>query len=65
MIELRRLNDSVFILNPELIETIDSTPDSVITIINGKKYVVKESVEEIVEKVLEYKKKIYTIQYID
>ncbi len=59
MIELSRLNGKSFVLNSDLIETVESTPDSVISTINGKKYIVKESIEEIVEKVLEYKRKIY------
>ncbi|RCX15520.1 flagellar protein FlbD [Anaerobacterium chartisolvens] len=58
MIRLSRLNGSSFILNCELIETIEETPDSVITTINGKKLVVAESAEEIVLKVIEYKNRL-------
>jgi len=55
MIKLTRLNDTEFVLNCELVETVESTPDTVISTINGKKLVVKESVEEVVEKVIKYK----------
>ncbi len=44
-----------FVLNSDLIECFESTPDTVITLTNGKKYVVCESVDEIVEKVTKFK----------
>jgi flagellar protein FlbD len=52
------------VLNCELIETIESTPDTVISTINGKKYVVVESVDEVVDKVLQYKRNIVKIKDI-
>ena len=52
-------------LNCELIETIEETPDTVISTINGKKLVVVETLEEVVEKVLEYKRQIRYIDHID
>ncbi|MDF2986641.1 MAG: flagellar FlbD family protein [Eubacterium sp.] len=64
MIRLTKLNKSVFVLNCELIETIESTPDTVISTINGKKYVVVESVDEVVDKVLQYKRNIVKIKDI-
>ena len=62
MIKLTRLNKSTFILNSELIETVESTPDTVISTISGKKYVVSETIDEVVDKVVQYKGKIYTIK---
>lgn len=59
MIKLRRMNNSEFILNIDLIEIIEETPDTVITLTNGRKMIVTESAEEIIEKVIEYKRKIY------
>jgi len=56
MIRLTRLNGTNYILNCELIETVEATPDTVISTVNGKKFVVIETIEEIVEKVLEYKR---------
>lgn len=58
MIRLTRLNGSVFFLNCELIETVEATPDSVISTINGKKLVVAETIDEIIEKMVQYKSKI-------
>lgn len=48
MIKLLRLNGSALWLNPFLIESMESTPDSIITMSNGHKYVVQETPEEIV-----------------
>lgn len=58
MIELTNIRGNSFILNCDLIETLESTPDTVVSTINGKKYIVSESIEEIVDKVLEYKRKL-------
>jgi len=58
MIEVTKLNDDLFVINADLIETIEATPDTVITLLNGRKYVVKESVEVIVEKATAYQKRI-------
>lgn len=48
MIELTRLKGEAFALNSDHIETIESTPDTVITMLNGHRYVVRESVGEII-----------------
>jgi flagellar protein FlbD len=58
MIRVTRLNGTSFVLNCELIESVESTPDTVLTTINGKKFVVLEAIDEIVEKVVQYKGKI-------
>lgn len=58
MIELTKLNGKSFFLNAEYIETVESTPDTVITLTNDKKFLVKETKEEIVAMVIDYKKKI-------
>lgn len=59
MVILRRINGKEFVLNSDLIEYIEATPDTVVTLTNGKKIVVKETVEEVIEKVICYKRKIY------
>lgn len=56
MIKLTKLNKTQFVLNCELIETIEATPDSVITLTNGKKYVVLEENDEIIDKIVAFKK---------
>ncbi|KHO62543.1 MULTISPECIES: flagellar FlbD family protein [Thermoanaerobacter] len=61
MIYVTRLNNEEFVVNADLIEFIEKTPDTVISLTTGKKIVVKETPEEIIEKVIAYKKKIFTI----
>ena len=58
MINITGLDDREFYINCDLIETIRETPDTVIALSNGKKYVVKESSEEIVQKVLNFRRRI-------
>ncbi len=60
MIELTKLNDIKFSVNPELIEIVETTPDTVITLTTGRKLIVKESRQDIKNLVLSYKKKIYS-----
>lgn len=55
MIVLTRLSGSVFALNSDLIERVDSTPDTVITLVDGAKYVVSESLEQVVGAVRAYR----------
>lgn len=58
MITLTKLNAHHFAINSDLIETIEETPDTVITITNGNKYVVKETTQEVIDKIITYKRKI-------
>ena len=60
MIELTKLNDIKFSVNPELIEIVETTPDTVITLTTGRKLIVKESRQDIKNFVLSYKRKIYS-----
>ena len=60
MIKLISLNKREFYLNPELIERIERMPETVITLVNGKKILVKESPEEVAQKVMEYKKQAFS-----
>lgn len=59
MIELTKLNKEKFFLNCELIETIETKPDTVITLRNGKLYIVSEPPREIVEMTIRYKQLLY------
>lgn len=54
MIRVTRINGKEFYVNSSLIEFIESTPDTVITLTTEKKLVVLESVDEIIERILEY-----------
>ncbi|WP_099204969.1 flagellar FlbD family protein [Scatolibacter rhodanostii] len=56
MIELTKLNDVPFVLNSDLIETIEETPDTTIRLINKNYYIVKESAHEIKQRVIRFKK---------
>jgi flagellar protein FlbD len=60
MIKLTGLNKEGFVLNAEIIEKIEVVPETLITLINGKKYIVLESTEEVIREVLDYKKKIFS-----
>lgn len=56
MIELTRLNGEKFLVNSDIIEIVDANPDTVITLINEHKFVVKENIGDIVQKVIDYKR---------
>ena len=55
MILVTRLNGAVFALNPDLVERADCTPDTVITLVDGTKYVISESVPEFIDAVRHYR----------
>jgi len=57
VIEVSRLNGSVFVLNADLIETVEANPDTVVTLLNGHRYVVKETPGEIMERAAAYRAK--------
>ena len=59
MINLTKLNGDPFVLNAELIKTVEETPDTVIPITTGNKFIVQEKAEEVVNKTLEYKKNVF------
>lgn len=58
MIQLTRINHVPLVLNSDLIEHIEKTPDTVISLTNGQKFVVRESAEEIVRKVIDFRRAI-------
>ena len=58
MVELTRMNGTVFTVNAELIEMVEETPDTVITLTTGKKIIVKESRQEVRNLVILYNKEI-------
>lgn len=59
MIELTRLNDKKFTLNCDMIEFVEETPDTVITLNNGQKVIVRESRSEVTDLVVAYKRKLF------
>ena len=56
MIRLQRLNKEQFVLNADLIETLEATPDTVVTLTTGKKLMVKNDVDDIVGQVIAYRR---------
>jgi flagellar protein FlbD len=58
MIKATRLNGMEFVINAELIQFLEETPDTVITLQNHEKIVVKERVDEIIRRVIEYSRSI-------
>ncbi len=61
MITLTRLSGSVFLLNADLIERVDSTPDTIITLVDGKKYVVSESMQQVLDSVVAFRGEIVAL----
>ena len=59
MIEITKLNGTRILINPDLIEIIESTPDTVISLTTGRKIIVKESRQEIKNLVKLYRKDIF------
>lgn len=61
MIQLTRLNGIPIVLNSDLIKTAESSPDTMITLINGEKIIVRETCEDISERVLEYRARLLAL----
>lgn len=55
MIPVTRRNGTGFALNPDLVERIEATPDTVVHLVNGTKYVVAETVSQLVEEIRAYR----------
>lgn len=60
MIHLTRLNHVPLIVNSDLIEHVEVTPDTVITLTTGQKFLVLESADDVIEKVIQFRKAILT-----
>jgi flagellar protein FlbD len=61
MVPLTRITGGQFALNPDLIERVDRTPDTVITLLDGTKYLVRETLDEVVLAVLEYRAQVLAV----
>jgi flagellar protein FlbD len=60
MIELTRLNGNPMVLNSDLIKTAEASPDTMLTLINGEKLIVREGCAEVTERVLAYRARLLT-----
>lgn len=58
MISLTRLSGTAFLLNADLIERVDCTPDTVVTLVDGTKYIVAESLDTVRDAVIDYRSAI-------
>jgi flagellar protein FlbD len=63
MIVVTRLNDSQFALNPDLIERIHSNPDTTIVMVDGAKYIVTESMAEVIDRVSRYRATVIALTH--
>jgi flagellar protein FlbD len=61
MIQLTKLNGNPMVLNSDLIKTAESSPDTMLTLINGEKLIVREDCAEIVERVLAYRARLLAL----
>ena len=59
MIELTKLNDMKIMVNADIIEMVEETPDTVVTLTTGKKMIVKESRQEIRDLVIAYRRSVF------
>ena len=58
MIVVSRLNGPKFAVNPDLLQRIESTPDTILSLIDGTKYIVAESMDEVSALVIEYRARV-------
>lgn len=63
MIRVTRLNGDQFALNPDLIEKVEGHPDTVAFLVDGTKYVVRESVDEVLQEIREYRAGVLALSY--
>ena len=61
MIQLTRLNNTPIVLNSDLIKTAEASPDTMLTLINGEKIIVREPCDEVIERVLEYRARLLSV----
>ncbi len=59
MIRLTRLNEKEFVVNADLIKFAEKTPDTIITLTTQEKVVVRESIDEVIRRVIEYKRQCH------
>ena len=58
MIDVLRLDGKKYWVNPHMIESMETTPDLTLTMLSGKKIIVRNSPDEIINKIIEYRKKL-------
>lgn len=63
MILVTHFNGNEFYLNAELIQVVQATPDTLVTLINETKYLVREPAAEVVRRIIEYRRSIHNVQF--
>jgi flagellar protein FlbD len=58
MIVVTRLNGPKFAVNPDLLQRVEATPDTILTLIDGTKYIVEESLEQVIQLVVQYRARV-------
>ncbi|MGO9126670.1 MAG: flagellar FlbD family protein [Terriglobales bacterium] len=58
MIQLTRLNNSSLIVNSDLIKFVEQSPDTVITLLNGEKIIVRESAHQVLERIVQFRRTV-------
>jgi len=58
MIKLTRLNNQTLFVNPDLIKFVEKAPDTVLTLVNGEKVVVSDSCDEVLAKIIEFRRSV-------
>ena len=61
MIRLTRLNDTEIVVNADQIKYVESTPDTIVTLMNNEKILVTDSIDGVIQKVIEFKRKSYPV----
>ena len=64
MITVTRLDQRVVVLNADLIKMIEATPDTIITLINGDTVIIRESVDEVVRRAIDYQRQVRSFRIV-
>ena len=65
MIRVTGLNHKEFLVNADQIEIIEEIPECVLILMNGNKYIVQESSDEIINKIIEYKNRVLQVRVVE
>ncbi|NLU49749.1 MAG: flagellar FlbD family protein [Syntrophomonadaceae bacterium] len=60
MLKLTRFNGEKIFVNPDLVEYLEETPDTVVTLTTGKKFLVRESIKHISDQMVKYKRRVFS-----
>ena len=61
MIRLTRLDNHELVVNADLVESLEATPDTIISMTTGRKIVVKEPVDEVIKRIIEFRRRILPV----